>query len=276
MAITPKSPVDIPNTTGIITPITEPTTSLNNARIGYKNLLTSASASGSSVMLIPNTWERFRPGSSPRILRFQMSESAIIDFVGIAAHNAGTQDGGVEITIGYAVAPGGTVNTLGVMQSGDDNGAYMLIFDAVTAQEIVLTLDAATDGLELGVIYAGKALEMTHGIYGGHTPITLNGKTEYQSVMSESGNFLGRSIVREGIETDYSWRHLGSGWYRENFNPFVKSARKAPFFIKWRPDLYPDEVAFGHTTADIKPMNMSGGSGLMGVSFKMLGHEDVQ
>lgn len=276
MAITPKNPVDIPNTTGSITPITTPTTSLANARIGYKNLLTSTTTPEAAVMLIPNTWERYRPSSGLKTVKFQMS-SASIDFVGIAAHNAGTQDGGIDITVGYASTIGGSVTTLTTMSFNDDNGALMVLFDAVTAQEVVLTIPVQnfTGGLELGVIYAGKALEMPHGLWGGHTPIVLSGETKYQNTMSDSGNFLGRSIVRQGIETSYKWRHLNNDWVRSDFMPFVKSARTTPFFLLERPDTY-TETAFGFTTNDIKPVNMSGGARLMETGFNMRGHEDVQ
>lgn len=256
-----------------ITPITPPTTSLKNARIGYKNLLVATTTTEAGAMLIPNTWERYRPTSGSKSVKFQMS-SASIDFVGIAAHNAGTQDGGVNISVGYAATVGGGVTNLDTMQFNDSNGAVMILFDAVTAQEIIITFNAATNGLELGVIYAGKALEMPHGIYGGHAPIELSANTKYQSTMSDSGQFLGRNITRQGIETSYAWRHLQPDFYRASFQPFVKSARLLPFFLKWRPDTYED-TAFGYATNDIKPSNMSGGARLMEVSFNMKAHADI-
>jgi len=254
-----------------ITPITPPTTGLANARIGYKNLLTASTTSEAAVMLIPNTWERYRPTSGSKTVKFQMA-SASIDFVGIAAHNAGSL--GVNISVGYAATVGGTVNSLTTMQFNDGNGALMVLFNAVTAQEVIITFNAP-NGLELGVIYAGKALEMPHGLWGGHAPIVLSGETKYQNTMSDSGNFLGRSIVRQGIETSYKWRYLNNDWVRSDFMPFVKSARTTPFFLFERPDTY-TEAAFGFTTNDIKPVNMSGGARLMEVGFNMRGHEDVQ
>ena len=255
-----------------INPVIQPTTSLKNARIGYNNLLTSSTTAAASVMLIPNTWERYRPTSGSKTVKFQMSSSSI-DFVGIAAHNAGTQDNGVDITVGYAATVGGSVTNLDTMQFNDSNGALMILFDAVTAQEVIITFNAATSGLELGVIYAGLALEMPHGLWGGHAPIVLNGKTKYQSTMSDTGQFLGRSITRQGIETRYAWRYLDPDWMRSHFQPFIKSARRLPFFIFERPDTY-TECAFGFTTNDIKPINMSGAARLMEIDFNMKGHAD--
>ena len=258
-----------------ITPVTQPSSSLANARIGYENLLVNATGdNGSEVaMLIPNTWERYRPTSGAKTVKFQMT-SASIDFVGIAAHNAGTQDGGVNITVGYAVTVGGAVTTLSTMQSNDSNGALMILFDAVTAQEIIITFNAATDGLELGVIYAGKVLEMPHGLWGGHAPIELQAQTKYANPVSVSGQFLGRNITRQGIETKYEWRHLDPAWVRSTFTPFIKAARVAPFFIMWRPDTY-ETAAYGYTTGDINPTNMSGASRLMTAGFTLKGHQDT-
>ena len=255
-----------------ITGIIEPTTSLKNARIGYKNILNTSTTAEAIKMLIPNTYERYRPTSGSKTVKFQLSSNAQIDFVGIAAHNAGTQDGGVDILVEYATVIGGALTTIENIVFAD-NQARMILFDAVTVAEIAITFNATTLGLELGIIYAGEVLEMQQPIYGGHSPMDLSAQTEYQSVNSETGQFLGRTITSQGTQTVFNWRHLGDDWYRANFQPFVISAKRLPFFIKWRPDLY-DTSVFGYTTADIKPENMGGGSKLMNVSINMKGHAD--
>ncbi len=259
----------------MITPVpindTEPRP-LKNARIGYLNLLTDSTTTEAKKMLIPNTYERYRPTSGSKTVKFQLSTSALVDFVGIAAHNAGTQDGGVDIVVKYATTIGGALTTIETIQS-IDNEAIMILFDAITVAEIAITFNASTAGLELGVIYAGKALQMQRPIYGGHSPINLSAKTTYQTPKSETGQFLGRTITREGLSTPYNWQYLTPTWYRSTFKPFVDSAKKYPFFIKWRPDLF-DTAAFGFTTADIKPQNMGGGSQLMSVSISVNAHAD--
>ena len=256
-----------------ITPIIEPTTSLKNARIGYKNLLVASTTAEAQKMLIPNTFERYRPTAGAKTIKFQLSTSAEIDFIGIAAHNAATQDGGVDILLQYATTIGGALTAIDNVQLST-NGAFMLLIDPVTVAEIAITFNAATLGLELGVIYAGKSLEMQRSIYGGNSPIDLNAKTEYQSTMSDSGQFLGRSIVRQGVKTSFSWQHLKDDWVRNTFMPFVNSAKTTPFFMMWKPELY-DQAVFGYTTDDVKLSNMGGGHKLMTASFNMTGHQDT-
>ena len=249
----------------------EPTTSLKNARIGYKNLLVTTDLTAADKMLIPNTYERYVSGNGSYTIKFQLAEASLIDFVAIGAHNAATHQGGITIAVKYATTIGGALTTIQDMDFAD-NSAKMILFDEITAAEIALVF-STTSGLELGVLYAGKSLEMERPIYGGHSPIDLAAKTQYESVMSESGNFLGRTIKRQGVESTFAWQHLSPTWYRETFQPFVLLAKTTPFFIMWRPELY-DATVFGFTTKDIKPMNMGGGSGLMNVSINIMGHTD--
>jgi hypothetical protein len=258
----------------MINPVIEPTTNARNARLGYKNLLTATTTSAASKMLIANTYERYTSSTGAHTIKFQLAASATIDFVGIAAHSAGTHDNGTSIIIKYAATVGGALTTIDVMEFDEENNAKMINFEPVTAAEVAITFTTSTAGLELGVIYAGEALEMERPIYGGHNPIDLSANTDYQNSKSESGNFLGRTVIRRGTETSYQFKHLSDEWIRQSFKPFMKSAIKYPFFIKWRPDLY-QSTAFGFTTGDIKPSNMGGGSRLMEVSFTMQAHQGL-
>lgn len=254
--------------------IIEPSTSLKNAKIGYKNLLTGSDVVEAKKMLQPNTYERYRPTAGAKTVRFQLASNSTIDFVAIAAHNAGTQDSGVDILIEYAITIGGALTAIDNMQFDETNSALMINFTSIAnVAEVAITFNATTLGLELGVIYSGQALEMQRPIYGGHSPIDLSAKTKYQSTMSDSGQFLGRNITRQGTATDFRWRHLTPDWYRSIFQSFVNSAKKTPFFIKWRPDTY-EATSYGYTEDDIEPTNM-GGNKLMEVSFKMVGHGDT-
>ena len=105
-------------------------------------------------------------------------------------------------------------------------------------------------------MYLGEVLEMQRPFYAGHSPGKLSRQTTLQPNRSVKGEWLGRSIVREGFGTSFQWRHLKSEWYRANFDPFVASARLYPFFISWNPQDHPDEVLYAWTNQDISPSNM--------------------
>ncbi len=233
------------------------------ALIGYDNLLITSTEAPEA--LTANTFERYKPAAGAVVAKFQLNALSPIDFIAIGAHNIDT-----EITLQYSLTVGGALITLDVF-TPTDFSALMITFDQVQAFEIAITTNSE---IEIAVVYAGKALQMQQPIYGGHSPIDLSSKTTYQSTMSDSGQFLGRNIIRQGLETSFQWQHLEDDWIRSEFKPFMQSAKTKPFFIKWRPDYY-DSSAFGYTSGDIKPSNMGGGSRLMNVGFSMRAHSDI-
>lgn len=239
------------------------------AVIGYENLLTASTTSEAEKALTRNTYERWRPSAGAVTVKFQMTAAVEIDFIGIAAHNLS----GESFVLQTAATIGGAVTDVEAF-APSDNAALMATFEPRTVQEVIFTSTLAADN-EIGVIYAGKALQMERNIYGGHSPLSLSQKTTYRAPRTETGQFLSNNIIRKGLAGSFAWQFLDPDWYRENFQPFVESARTKPFFIQWRPDLYDDEVAYTHTTDDITPVNMGGGSQLMSVSINVLGHADV-
>jgi hypothetical protein len=252
----------------------DPESNIWNARIGYSNLLTSTNGAASEPTLTPTTYDRFTSTSTSVTIKYRMSAVAAVNYIAIAAHNLGTHDNGVGVTVGWSATIGGAVNDVEFVIP-PDNTALMFTFDEVQAEEITVTWTSATVGAEIGVVDAGVYMEMQRPIFGGNSPINLSADTKYQSVKSESGNMLGRSITRQGLSSNFSWQNLDDTWVREIFKPFMIAARTTPFFIKWRPDYYSDEVAYGQTTNDIKPANQGGGTRLMNVSFTMDAHSDI-
>ena len=247
----------------------ETATDVRGALIGYNNLLTASTTSAAEKALIGNTWERYRPSSGALTVKFQMGSAANVDFIGIAAHNFKDE----TLLISTAATIGGALTDVESI-SPVDNKAIMIEFDTRNIQEIAITGTLIADS-ELGIIYAGEALRMPRNIYGGHSPIVLSDKTDYQSTTSETGQFLGRTITSEGGGSSFEWSLLDPYWMRNTFDLFIQSAKRYPFFIKWRPDLFSDEAAFGFSTGDIKPSNSGGGLDKMSVSFSMNSHEDV-
>lgn len=239
------------------------------ALILYENLLTASTTSDAEKALIPNTYERWRPSSGAVTVKFQLSTLSTVDSIGIAAHALA----GESFILSTATTIGGAL-TERAAATPADNGALLFTFDAVDIQEIAFTATLAATG-EIGVVYAGKTLQMERNIYGGHSPLALSQKTEFRNNQSESGQILNRDIIRQGTAGSFAWQFIDPDWYRENFQPFVLSARTTPFFINWRPDLYSQEVVFGQTNGDIMPSNMGTGHRLMSVSMAMKGHADL-
>ena len=231
---------------------------LANNSVGNGTTITaSSSAPGFPVAALKNplTYERWMP-NSPSGGSFEISlPNAPIDTIAFAAHSMGTTgsllkmevyNGAWELFFDY----GGLPVAL-------DDSPYVLVFgvDLVAAGYTKLRISIDKQA-EIGVVYAGKRLEMPLSIYGGRTPDTIGRDTDIKTARSVSGNFLGRTVVRRGYEARYEFKHLGAAWYRSHFEPFAKDAITNPFIIAWYPSKYPEEVIYGWVEQDIVGRNM--------------------
>lgn len=150
-----------------------------------------------------------------------------------------------------------------------DDAPIMALNSLIPARYLGLFVTGTTPP-RITNIYAGVALAMPYPIYGGHAPINLSRETELTRSLSRGGQFLGQGFRRLGVKTSLSFRHLPAAWYRANFDPFVKSARRYPFFLAWRPQDYPLEVGYVWCQRDIAPSNM-GKRDWMQVGFEVSG-----
>lgn len=242
---------------------------LSHARIGYAkhsgSISASSAADGFPASAANNalTYSFWKPVSSSSNWVIDYGEVKSVDYVGIAAHEIGSVGATVYVDVWNGTA---WVNIISHTPANDS--PIMFIFDELTVSSVRVRLTGGAP--RVGVIYTGIALVMERAIYGGHSPITLSRVTSYSNNVSESGQWLGRSVKSKGSATTFAWSNLTAAWYRQYFDSFVSSAKTQPFFIAWRPDQYPDEVGYCWTNKDIVPSN-SGQRDLMSVSLAVEG-----
>tara|TARA_R110000772_G_scaffold125384_1_gene232054 strand:+ start:83 stop:859 length:777 start_codon:yes stop_codon:yes gene_type:complete len=242
------------------------------ARIGYSNKLLTASSVDYDAVLIPNTYERWELASGVRAASFQLSPVGLVNYVAIGAHNL-FSSGVTNVLIELSLTVGSGYFAVWSGAPKKNSPIFKVFDDYQNIAEVKITITGGSDR-EIGVIYAGEVLIMQRALYSGHSPIALSSITEYRNATSDTGQFLGRRIKRKGLQASFAWANLTDEWYRENFQPFVISAKIAPFFMNWRPDYYSEESAFGYTTGDIAPSNQGGTTRMMGVSFTMRAHDE--
>lgn len=240
---------------------------LGCAKIGYQNLFAGASTDPVDAvkMLTYDTWQRYRPTGIGEVV-LTIGQAQTIDYIALGA----SIYQGVPLTI--QVRAGGLDWSTVYTGTPENNRAIMIVIDGGVIVDSIRILHS--ESCELGVLFAGQYLQMQRPLFGGHSPIVLSARTEYNNSVSDSGQWLGRSITRRGVESDYSWQLLTDTWVREKFMPFVEHAKTKPFFMAWRPDLYPDEVVYGWCNEDITPSNRGGGTRFMNVSMSVIGHDD--
>lgn len=256
--------------------------SLKSPRIGYENRLrdtgvvvttstADTDAEGESV-LNGLTWDFWQPTAVPGVIAFTFPEAITADYCGIAGHTLTETGNDVELQYWDGLSPGSWVS-LGSVIPGSETGnkTIMFLFDSVSSAIWRLIVDGGTTTTMpvLGAVSIGTSLVLERKIYGGHTPITLAKNTVIRPQISEGGQFLGRSIIREGASTTIALNNLSAPWVRSDFFPFMESARTYPFFFSWRATAaYADEVAYCWTKQDIRVTN-NGQANLMDTSFSV-------
>jgi hypothetical protein len=142
------------------------------------------------------------------------------------------------------------------------NDAPIMFLDTQTSARYLRIRIAGVSATmpKMAVAYAGVALAMSEELEGrGFMPSTLSRQTVLKKSMSRGGNFLGQGVRRNGVTTNPSFKLLESSWYRANFDPFVKNARRYPYFLAWCPQDFPQDVGFLWTEKDIVGKYTGGG-----------------
>lgn len=262
---------------------------LKNSHIGYENLIISVSATSSapgfssSALLNGFTYDFWRSSAPDATLTLDLGQSSTIDYIGIAKHNLS----GRELTL--SVSTDGVTYAEHLVFSLASNDAAMVIFQAVSARYAKLEISKAAEStvsadfieqeyfvgaeaIQVAIVSIGKSLEMQRMIFGGHSPAKLNSNAELRPNTSEGGAWLGRSVIRSGVMTEYSYSNLTGAWYRSKFAPFTIHAITSPFFIAWRPLGYAAECQYAWTEKPISPNN-TGPNDWLSVSFNVVGCE---
>jgi hypothetical protein len=250
-----------------------PTVPLTHSRIGMNNITrtgtatASTTATGFSANAPKNglTYEYWRPTSMPATWAIDAGVSVSVNYCGIAAHELGSKS--ATVTVQYST-DNSSWTTLDSSSPTDDS-PLMFLFAPVSARYWRISISGAV-APSIGVVYFGTTLDMQRPCYAGLSPINFSRETVLRTNRSEGGQFLGRSVIRQGSSMSVGFRHLDYSWYKTNFDPFVKDALSYPFFFAWRPDGYPEQVGYVWTLEDIKPSTM-GIRDLVEVSFNMVG-----
>lgn len=247
---------------------------LSHTRIGYRDFVKDATVSGTSaatgtalsMVQTDFTYERYQPITVPANVAFDLGSVESVNYVGIAAHTIGSTGNAVEVQ----TSPDGVGSWSTVIDSNPaNNDALMLLFETKNKRYWRIRVSGGTTP-QIGVVYIGLTLDMMRPIYVGHRPITLNRTVTKRGARSDSGQFLGNTVVRLGQSTSFNWTNIKPDWYRNNFDAFAKHAESLPFFIAWRPVKYPNEVGFVESTNPVQPEN-TGRPNLMSVSMSVRG-----
>lgn len=125
-----------------------------------------------------------------------------------------------------------------------DNSPIILRFEPQSFANIRVRLSAGTSTPYVAVVYVGKLLILMRRIYVNHKVMNYNRKVRTQTSISENGNFLGRVVMSETVESSLELGQIFASYYREKMDDWIKMSAVLPFFFAWRPEQYPNEVAY--------------------------------
>jgi hypothetical protein len=230
---------------------------LTRARILYAPITGTVTAGGAGGALAANdfTFQRWDVGPSPSNWTLVTVSDAEIDTVFIAAHSLA----GTTVLIQTAATVGGAFVTRATLNPTDNSTIAVMLNDMgdpYVIRELRIAVSGGTGFEQVGVIRAGVALQMTQAVYGGVQPIGLNRIVETRHAISETGQWLGRTIQRQARRTAMPWTHLKADWYRSTFEPFALSLPQTPFGLIQNPAEMPESAAWCWTDESPTPSNM--------------------
>lgn len=222
---------------------------MDHPRIGWRTYdgtaIADASEAGypASNALDVRTALGWRGTSVTAWLGVDFTTARTCSYCGIAGHDLGTQDATyiLERWTGSAwVEVVAEVITL-------SNEAIMFLFGAVSATRFRLRLTGANAAPRIGHIRFGPVTELPRrASYAGTTPISESRTYQYDTLRSNGGAFMGRSIVSSSLQFAIDVRHISETWRASEWVDFRQYANtgNATFFYTDRPASYPEDVAY--------------------------------
>jgi hypothetical protein len=244
--------------------------------IGWHNVITTAGISAgtanasypASNLANPQTFSRWQAAdTTEQYVTLSALSPTDLDFLGIAAHNLASA--GISVSVDGRLGEGDWFELVQEVQLPND-GPAMFRWETQSLSAVRLHLRSGNVPARIAVAYLGKLLVMERKIWQGQTPPPLGRMSRATNSKSESGQFLGRVVLSEWVETKVPLSLLDPDWFRENMVPFLTAARNAPFFFAWRPQDYPQEVGYLWFINDPVPVNESP-TGLVAMTMELRG-----
>ena len=228
----------------------------SNPRIGYDNLFVGAtlSADGSDEdnAFDGLTYDYWTAEDYGGTITATLTSGRECNYFGVAGHDLHLVSGTVALeyfdyaTMAWvelaAFAPGSA-------------SPMMATFDRVGSDRYRVVV---TGGATIAVLSAGVYLEMERGSYGGFAPPRFARSTRLLNNGAQNGQFLGRSVVRQGWSGTLNLEDLSNGWVRTHLDPFLSHARESAWFLQWDATEHPNEAAYCWTSDEPRITNQSG------------------
>lgn len=246
--------------------------------VGWRNIVTTTNivadttATGypASNLANPATHLKWKANdTTEQYLTLTTGSADDIDYVAIVRHNLASA--AIPVGIGYFDQNSPQTWTELVADSLlSDDGPALFRFLPQPLSEIAIKLGVGTAAAQIAVVYIGKLLVLPRKLYQGVAPPPFARTSKVTNGLSEAGNFTGRIITQEFVVPKVPLSLIDPAYYRDHIDDFIAASKETPFFFGWRPQSYPDEIAYCLMTNNPTPINESP-HGLTALSLEMTG-----
>ena len=222
---------------------------LNHPRIGWRSV-GGAAISGSAAAgfpaanaLDPRTALGWKPTAATGWVGVNAGASVPASYCGIAGHDLGSKNATVRVQRWTGSA---WVDAIGATEVEDDS-ALLFLFAPIDASQFRLLIDSAAAAPRIGHIRFGLATEIPQlAGYGGTVPISESRRYEYDTLRSNGGAFMGRSVISTSLRFQIGVQHTSEAWRAAEWVPLRQHANigDATFFVADKPLSYPEDVAY--------------------------------
>ncbi len=232
--------------------------------IGYENILQRADA-----VVVPTTevadfevanliswngaqvWKAAAGGTQRITISFPVNVD--VNSWGVYRHNFGALGAGVTVEAEYST-DGSSWTTLGSQVApavGDFSTLFQIHGSTVMADFFRLSIVGATGNPIIANLFFGESLLVFGSPETGWVPPSVAFEDKFINNVSETGNFVGRSLIRKAMQTQFSISVVEANWVFANWEPLLQAVQAHPFYFSWDSANFPTDVAYCWTEGRI-------------------------
>lgn len=196
----------------------------------------------------PRTGNAWKPASTgTQTITYEFTADQAVDYFAVVGHTL--SDDSSSIKLEYST-DGTTYYDAVASISPTDNNVIFRIFTEIEADYWRVSI-TCTVAPSIKYVAIGSVLQLPVGMPDGFGPIHLQRTSDYLNNKSEGGEFIGRSLIREGLDGRIDLKYLSAVWVRSNWETLLDSIEVTPLFFCWNYETYKDETVYCWTNGAI-------------------------
>lgn len=232
--------------TGLVYPLTNPR--LAGAGYGGSVAVSSEATGYEGVNALSfATYTAWRPTALPAWWALTFT-SATVSYLGIAAHDLGSQGCTVE-----AQWWNGSAWASVASHTPTDDSPILFLLSRRVGQASFRLYVSGGSAPTIGVIWVGDVAEFpVKALFRDSLPFNEAAESQFATNISDGGHILSRYETRRQSSISMTVDHIPEAWMAANYANLAGWLRYGPVFLADRPQDYPKSVVFGESQAPLR------------------------